>query len=247
VDQPIAICRQSIEDENGAYSCATGRMMDSGGGSTHNTAAWTNFTQEPCQTTSVPTVRPLICADGNPDPLVFGEGMGSVGGMQNTVYDQLRDCWLDPATGLATDDRGYPIEPWTITLPVIDCPANNVGPCSQLVGVVTLDVLWIKQSSTDPQWQDIPLQMEDWTYSGIVDNPELTIDTMTEAQRQEAWQEFTERFELFTADDTSVGDLSASDIQKTMFFRPDCGYHEPIGGTGGFNFGVLARIPVLVQ
>jgi len=246
VDQPIAICRQSIVDSNGDYTCATGRMIDSGGGSTHNTAAWTNFTQEPCQTTSVPTVRPLICSDGNPNPLLFGEGMGSVGGMQNTVYDDLRDCWLN-APGLAQDERGYPTQPWSLTLPVIDCPGNNVGPCSELVGVVTLDVLWIKQSGTDPHWQDIPLQMEGWTYSGLIDNPDLTFDTMTEAQRQEAWQEFTEAFELRTADDTSVGELSASDIQKTMFFRPDCGYHEPRGRTGGNNFGVLARIPVLVQ
>lgn len=246
VDQPIAICRQSIEDADGAYSCATGRMIDSGGGSTHNTAAWTNFSQEPCQTTSVPTVRPLVCANGNPEPLLFGASMGTVGGMQNTVYDQMRDCWLN-APGLAHDGRGYPIEPWTITLPVIDCPGSNPGPCSELVGVVTLDVLWIKQSSTDPHWQDIPLQMEGWTYSGLVNDPSLTIDTMTDAQRQEAWQEFTDAFQLHTADDTGVGDLSSSDVQKTMFFRPDCGYHEPRGSTGGINFGVLARIPVLVQ
>jgi hypothetical protein len=154
---------------------------------------------------------------------------------------------MDPATGLATDDRGYPIEPWTITLPVVDCPGNNPGPCSELVGVVTLDVLWIKQSSTDPHWQDIPLEMENWTYSGLLDKPDLTIDAMTDAERQEAWQEFTDAFQLHTADDTSVGDLTASDVQKTMFFRPDCSYHEPVGGTGGYNFGVLARIPVLVQ
>ncbi len=93
VDQPIAICRQSIEDEDG-YTCATGRMIDSGGGTTSNTAAWSNFSQDPCQTASVPSVRPLVCSDGNPDPLVFGEGMGTVGGMQDTVYNQLRDCWL---------------------------------------------------------------------------------------------------------------------------------------------------------
>jgi len=246
VDQPIAICRQSITGPDGVLDCATGRMINSSGGTTTNTAAWTNFSQEPCQTANVPSVRPLVCADGNPDPLVFGEGMGTVGGMQNTVYDQMRNCWMN-AAGLATDERGYPIEPWTITLPVIDCPSSNPGPCSELVGAVTLDVLFIKQSGTDPQWRDIPLEMEGWTCSYATGENALTIDTMTSAQRQECWQEFSEAFDLNTADDTAVGTLSASDIQKTMFFRPDCQYHEPQGATGGINFGILARIPVLVE
>jgi hypothetical protein len=239
VDQPIAICRQSIQDPvDGSYTCATGRMIDSGGGSTHNTAAWSNFTQEPCDTASVPTVRPLVCSDGNPNPFLFGEGMGTVGGMQDTIYNQLRDCWL-AAQG------GNPTQPWTITLPVIDCPANNPGPCSELVGVVTLDVLWIKQSGTDPQWRDIPLEMAGWICEYAAQG--LSVDDMTVEQRQECWSDFADEFELRTADDTMVDDLSASDLQKTIFFRPNCSYHEPRGTTGGQNFGVLARIPVLVE
>jgi hypothetical protein len=35
--------------------------------------------------------------------------------------------------------------------------------------------------------------------------------------------------------------------QKTMYFFPDCKYHEPTGNTGGEFFGVLAKIPVLVE
>lgn len=244
VDQPIAICLQSIRDPDGTYTCATGRMINSSGGTTTNSAAWTNFSQQPCQTASVPTMRPLVCSAGNPDELTFGQGMGTVGGMQNTVYEDLRDCWLN-APGLNNDARGYPTEAWTITLPVIDCPDSNPGPCSDLVGVVTLEVLWIKQSGTDPQWTDIPLQMKGWTSSHI--DQGLTLDTMTVTQRQACWGEFAEAFDLYTADDTSVGNLSASDIQKTIFFRPDCKAHEPRGTTGGQNFGVLARIPVLVR
>jgi hypothetical protein len=34
---------------------------------------------------------------------------------------------------------------------------------------------------------------------------------------------------------------------KTMYFFPDCKYHEPTGNTGGEFFGVLAKIPVLVE
>ena len=250
VDQPIGICKQAIIDKNGNYTCNTGRMIDSGGGTTHNTGAWTNFIQ-PCETASVPSVRPLVCAEGNPATLDFGDGMGTVGGMQATVYNDLRDCWLYGP--LPKDSRGYPRESWTLTLPVIDCPGNNPGPCSDLVGAVTLNIIWIKQSSTDPEWRDIPLQMkspgkEEWKCSKWFDAGEpKDIDALDSSQRHECWQEFSTAFSLCTADGTSVGDLTPSDLQKTIFFLPDCTPHEPQGDSGGENFGILAKIPKLVE
>jgi Flp pilus assembly protein TadG len=246
VDQPIGICKQSIIDEDGNFTCTTGRMIDSGGGATHNSAAWTNFSQDPCQTASAQSVRPLVCGDGNPEMLYFGEGMGTTGGMQDNVYRDLRDCWLDAP--LPQDWRGYPTELYSLTLPVIDCPGNNPGPCSELVGTVTLDIVWIKQSGTDPQWSDIPMQMAGWECSTWVDlgRPQ-NINALDSTQRNQCWKDFTLHFNLQTADGTSVGELSASDIQKTIFFLPSCAPHEPRGTTGGENFGVLARIPVLVK
>jgi hypothetical protein len=246
VDQPIAICKQSIIDEEGHYTCATGRMIDSGGGTTHNTAAWTNFTQDPCQTASAQSVRPLVCGDGNPAVIDFGDGMGTTGGMQDNVYNDLKDCWLNAP--LQKDWRGYPIEFWGLTLPVIDCPGNNPGPCSDVVGAVTLDVIWIKQSGSDPQWRDIPVKMAGWECSiwVTVGRPE-NINSLDSSQRQQCWQEFATTFELRTADGTSVGDLTHSDLQKTILFLPSCEPHEPRGNTGGENFGVLALIPVLVK
>lgn len=245
VDQPIAICKQSIVDADGNYTCSTGRMIDSGGGATHNSGAWTNFTQ-PCQTASASSVRPLVCGDGNETVLDFGDGMGTTGGMQDNVYRDLRDCWL--AAPLSQDWRGYPVELYSLTLPVIDCPGNNPGPCSELVGAVTLDIVWIKQSGTDPQWRDIPMQMAGWECSTWVDlgRPQ-DINALDSTERQQCWQDFTSHFALRTANGTSVGDLSASDIQKTIFFLPSCEPHEPRGTTGGENFGVLASIPVLVR
>jgi Flp pilus assembly protein TadG len=245
VDQPVAICRQAITNADGDYTCNTGRMIDSGGGTTHNTGAWTNFSQ-PCDTASASSVRPLVCGSGNPDVISFGDGMGTVGGMQNNVYSDLRDCWL--SAPLPQDSRGYPTEVWQLTLPVVDCPGNNPGPCSEVVGTVTLNVLWIKQASTDPQWIDIPLQMQGWECSAWVNagRPE-NINLLDGSQRQQCWQEFSSAFNLHTADGTSVGTLTPSDLQKTMFFLPDCEPHEPRGVTGGENFGVLARIPVLVE
>jgi hypothetical protein len=245
VDQPMGICKQAIIDENGNYTCNTGRMIDSGGGTTHNTGAWSNFSQ-PCETASVPSVRPLVCAEGNPEMLNFGEGMGTVGGMQDTVYNDLRDCWLD--TPVPKDWRGYPIESWSLTLPVIDCPGNNPGPCSELVGAVTLNIIWIKQSGSDPNWMDIPLQMENWECSiWVAAGREEDINALDSSQRHACWQEFATEFNLHTADETPVGDLTHSDIQKTIFFLPDCTPHDPRGNSGGENFGILAKIPKLVE
>jgi hypothetical protein len=34
---------------------------------------------------------------------------------------------------------------------------------------------------------------------------------------------------------------------KNIVFMPDCQPHEPVGVTGGENFGVLAQYPVLVD
>ncbi len=77
-DQPIAICSQSLLNENDEYTCIAGRMINSGSGTTHNSGAWTNFSQ-PCETASVPTVRPLVCGSGNPGILDFGRGHGHHG------------------------------------------------------------------------------------------------------------------------------------------------------------------------
>jgi Flp pilus assembly protein TadG len=261
VDQPIAICCQSIVDQNGNYNCATGRMINSSGGTTTNSAGWTNFSQ-PCETANANSVRPLVCGEGNPAILTFGEGMGTVNGMQDNVYRDLRNCWLN-LPDVPKDWRGYPTQPWGLTLPVVDCCCSSgqecsnercspgpcsPGPCSKLRGAVTLDVLFIKQSGTDPHWTDIPLQMEDWECSSWValGRPN-NINDLSETQRQACFREFASHFNLHTADGASVGNLTASDLQKTMFFRPSCEYHEPRGNSGGQNFGILAKIPVLVK
>jgi hypothetical protein len=33
----------------------------------------------------------------------------------------------------------------------------------------------------------------------------------------------------------------------TLYFLPDCELHEPTGVSGGENFGVIAKVPRLVQ
>ena len=69
LEVPIAICLDSIF-KDGKFTCNTGRMINSSGSTTTNTAAWSNLEQvdAPCKdatekppTATPPTVRPLVC------------------------------------------------------------------------------------------------------------------------------------------------------------------------------------------
>ncbi len=222
-DQPIAICRQSIVDEAGNYSCNTGRMLNSGSNAeTHNTAAWTNFTQ-PCDTANANSMRDLVCAGGNPLEILYGSGIGTTGGTQDNTIRDLRTCF-GPTTR---------IDPWNMTLPVIDCPGNNPGNCSPVIGTVEVSVVWISDKDADTEAkfeaEDFPpSRMGDWT--------------PTKPTRVQNWDDFVSHFNL-----KNVDGITATYAQKSIYFLPSCEPHEPSGSTGGPNFGVLAKIPVLVN
>lgn len=233
-DQPIAICAQSIRDENGYYSCNIGRMLNSGSNdATHNTAGWTNFSQ-PCETANANEMRQLICGSGNPDAVTYGDGMGATGGVQQTTFDDLRNCWISQAGD--RNSNGIPDEPWELTLPVIDCPGNNVSNCAELLGAVTLVVVWITEAGT-PDWDDAPKWMADWpTIAELGAIPDF------ETNGQARWSSFVSHFQLKNADNED-----APYAKKSIYFLPDCSPHVPTGGSGGENFGILAKIPVLVE
>lgn len=79
---------------------------------------------------------------------------------------------------------------------------------------------------------------------------ELPAAALSRNERYQCWagpNGFASSFNLETADDTPVADLSHSQVQKTIFMKPDCSAHIPTGLTGGENFGILAEIPVLVD
>jgi hypothetical protein len=228
-DQPIAICKQSIVDALGNYNCNIGRMLNSGSNSeTHNTAAWTNFTTT-CATANQPTVSPLICGSGNTLPVVFGTTIGSTGGVVDPLITGLRDCF-GPTT--RTD-------PWAMTLPVIDCPGNNPGNCSTVLGAVTINIVWISnnavdlgKSNTESKFaaEDFPpSHMGDWT--------------PTFSTRAENWADFVDHFNLKNVDNVGVTTYD----KKSIYFLPSCEPVDPSGPSGGPNFGVLARYPALVD
>jgi len=62
------------------------------------------------------------------------------------------------------------------------------------------------------------------------------------ASGETCWNEFAEWFDL-QWDATSPAHYDS----KSIYFLPNCSPHIPKGLTGGENFGVLAKIPVLVK
>ena len=240
VDQPIAICEESITigDE---FSCNIGRMLNSGSDTaTHNTAAWTNYSQ-PCNTASASDMAALVCSGGNPDSIVAGTDMGATGGVQQSTFDAMRQCWINGAndlngdgyreTPIDSEPDGIPDQPWNVTLSVISCPGNNVSNCTEMTGIVNLNIVWMTEAGT-PDWEDAPTKMGIWEYPANADN----------TNGQERWQNFVETFNL-----KNVDDQPAPYAKKSIYFLPDCTKHKPLGGTGGNNYGVLADRPVLVK
>ena len=224
VDQPIAICSDTLLNDSGEYTCNIGRMINSGvDAETNETGGWTSFdqTDDPCSggTNSV-EIKSLVCSDGNPEELMLGEPMETTGGEVQVAFDALRACW-DSETGTT--------QLWPLTLPVIDCgDENNVGTCEGIVGAVELNIVWITGGGEDPLYKDAPTQMDEWSNS----DPDGVA----------RWNDFVTYFNLVNADGTP-----APYAKKSIYFLPDCTPHEPKGVSGGENFGILAKIPVLVQ
>jgi len=224
VDQPIAICEESIRID-GEYSCNIGRMISSGENEAGNeTGGWTSFSQDdPCTGgTNAQEVSDLICGDGNPETLRHGAFMATNGGEIQSAFDKLITCWDEANEGRT--------EPWNLTLPVVSCSGNNMGPCEEYVGTVNVNIIWITEAGEDPQYRDVPTEMGDWECS----DPD---------GGAACWDEFVDNFELLNADNASPAPYE----KKTIYFLADCTYHDPAGASDGQNFGIMARIPVLVK
>jgi len=94
VDQPIAICSQSILFD-GKYSCTVGRMINSGKlVAAHETAGWTDYNQvNPCHGgTNASDVRSLVCGEGNSEPIILRSPVATNGGEIASAFKKFRDC-----------------------------------------------------------------------------------------------------------------------------------------------------------
>ena len=227
LEQPIAICYESVTsiDANGnvVFDCNNGRMINSGTDpTTSNSGGWTDFDQSGDCTgvnkTGLIDVMTCDAFSGNLDNIVGGT-LETGGGQVQTVYDTFSDCWV-----LKTGK----VIPWEIKLPVVMCPGNNVGNCSEFVGGIVVEIVWITGGGEDPSYNNAPTQMDNWSSS----DPDGTI----------RWASFVNHFGLKNVDGSD-----AKYAKKSIYFKPSCDATIPSGGTGGANLGVLARIPVLVD
>ncbi|MCK4605351.1 MAG: hypothetical protein KAU41_11810, partial [Deltaproteobacteria bacterium] len=219
VDQPIAICEDSILNDSDEYTCNVGRMINSGHDATTNeTGGWTSFNQDdPCTGgTNAQEVKSLVCADGNPEPIFLGKDMATNGGDIQSAFNKLINCW---GNATDTDHDGIPDELWPLTLPVIDCgDQNNVGTCQELVGAVEINVVWITGAGEDPLFKEAPTQMDDWECPPDCNCPGPDCNGTC------CWNDFVSHFKLENADGTP-----APYAKKSIYFLPDCNPHDPMG------------------
>lgn len=234
VDQPIAMCRQALENPDGEYSCDVGRFIPEG----DQTGGWTNFAHDDSGASSASELKALICGDGNPEEMRFGEDISTNNGQVQAAFQALYDCWVEE-----TDKERL----WNLTLPVVDCQ-DGIAPSNPLVGAVNLNIAWIVDQANKID-DDAPWQMEE----PPEDSEGVSPGTWSNADPDGVtrWDDFVTAMNIRDSD----GDLAkwSSDSQesgwrqKSIYFLPSCSYHEPKGQTGGENFGILAEIPVLVD
>jgi hypothetical protein len=160
--------------------------------------------------------------------------------------DTLRDCWLaadlqkhavSKAKGKGTTD--FPAEPWRIKLLVVDCD-DDTPTCATTTGVVATNVLWI----SNPQNASyVPMQMAGIPAANGGD--QVVSWASNTADPAARWAEFAQHFNLRDEDGRLAPPPGGGDFN--VYMHPNCDFMEPAGGTGGINYGVLARVPVLVQ
>jgi len=240
VDQPIAICEESILDANGALSCNIGRMLNSGSNPNHNTGGWTNYSQDPCTTASASEMRDLVCS-GNPPSLDHGVGMGATGGVQTDTLQALLDCWKQasndtdddgiPDQPIDSDGDGTPDLPWDLKLPVIECPGNNVSNCPTYTGVVNLKVVWITDQGEDPDYSEAPTKMGNWSN--------------TNEDGKVRWESFVSKNEGFSLN--NADGQTAPYEPFSVYFLPVCEFRKPAGDSNGDFYGNMAQRPKLVK
>ncbi len=264
VDFPIAICRESILDAGGNFTCSHGRMINSSGsGYTTETGGWTNLDQpDTCGgAASANEVKNLINSGcGGPlssFPLYSGSPLTTVGGQLQSAFAPLYSCWTSKA-GLDSNGDGIPDRPWSMTLPVIECGGKNPGPCNTLVGAVHVEVLWIRNQN-DPDFSDVPAHYRDpetsieftcpATCTPTADQP-VCASLASEAGRRLCWAKFLTTYNIvdengqpFSADAAAAGYL-----QKNIIFKPSCELAS-VGGAGadGPPSNALPERPNLVK
>ena len=272
VDQPLAICKDKILSNN-EYQCNVGRVIPEN----IETAAWTNFEPAPRQPTeddnscpgagagSANDLKNLIkqggsssgaCSPGNPNPIFFGDFV-SLNNGATAGWGFFYDCW-DQYTENA--DGSMNVRSWPITIPVIDCTVGFEN-CRPIVGAANVEVLWIQDSppNSSPDHlanehtcaevaelneaqrkRSAPCIMDDWPENA---DPPLPADSKDSAR----WDSFVNHFGIVLPNGESATVARDGWSSGSIYLKPSCSLFEPAGDSGGENFGVLSKIPRLVE
>ncbi|WP_111412462.1 TadG family pilus assembly protein [Billgrantia lactosivorans] len=233
VDQPIAMCREAITDGD-SYSCDVGRFIPEG----DQTGGWTNFAHDDSGASSASELKALICGDGNPEEMHFGEDISTNNGQVQAAFQALYECWVEE-----TDKERL----WSLTLPVVDCE-EGIAPSNPLVGAVNLNIAWIVDQANKID-DDAPWKMEEPPEDSEGVSPGTWENSDPDGVTR--WDDFVTAMNIRDSDGSLATWSSDSQEsgwrQKSIYFLPSCSYHEPKGQSGGENFGILAEIPVLVD
>lgn len=274
-DWPLAICDQSlINPATGKWNCTIGKMVSAGDPGSQ-TGGFTDFCQ-PCMEddvegscgtskSSIEEMLPTDCSEdsytlGNTISVTANKNIGVLNGQANTLYNSLRSCWAK-ASGFT--------KPLELILPVIHCEDNgNVDTCSKLVTAVKVKLIWMSDSNESIKKDQMPE-----TYVGIdtdgdgkLDIPAwpttsedtICIDKCSSYKKKSAVSDeyvkcyfncFSKHYNLKTEFGSENEVVQYADyVQKTIYFLLDCEeMTAPIGITGNENYGLIAKIPVLVQ
>lgn len=235
-DQPIAICKDKIVDADGNFLCTKGRMIHSGNQNPQSveTGRWTNFSEGCAISANKPNVTDLVCGDIEPISIT---SISTINGEVQPSMDALYNCWLNATKGIV---------PWDLTLPVVECVTPVT--CSKIVGAVHVRVVWVTDNGNDPQFNNIPVQMEGWengpqNWSRASDCSGY--DLTTKAGRELCWNDFVNHFNIIYIDSNGL-EQPAVKVPVSLYFVPDCNY-DSFGGPGGEEFNVHALYPKLVQ
>jgi hypothetical protein len=239
VDFPIAMCEEILEE-----GCNVTRLVPS----TVETGGWTDLdVPQTCSgAVNANDLEPLVansglCADGgiNPTSISLGDEIKVNNGQINSRFTQAYDCWKNNAS-LDNNDDGWPDEPVTLTMPVVE-GCSFGGSCATVIGAVEVEVIWMI------------LNEPGGSGANSLDNVAPTLMTTPQGtwsnsstDGETRWDSFVEYFDLMIDETNEATVANGGAAQKTMYLRPLCDPVELSGSSTVNYFGNLTTVPVLV-
>jgi len=242
-DAPIAICNTALGNP---MTCKWGRLINDGKNPlTSESGGWTDLTQpEPCNSgTNDSAIRSVVsnmsCKQppdegANNNIIEINKPLAMINGQANDSFKDFEACW-NTATSKSKE--------WDLVLPVINCQNGFDPNCNIVVGAVKVRVVWVTVKDDSNNYSDLPTSMT--SSLGTWTPPAIPKGTEKKDVGPIIWNDFAQ-FHTLTQDGTK-NTPSLPYQGKTVYFLPACEEVVPMGTTGGQNFGILAKDPVLVK